>query len=181
MGQTASIRFKAIRPRKTPAYRDNIEREVHEALEEEGEITLRLFERTTRTWVSKPEFKIEVEKPPYKGTGGIRRASVKVFTDDPTYFFLNYGTRIRWAIMSSDFIPKTTPRIIGSKVGAGGVVVVGRKYMQAHNIPPQPGIQAREWTTEINKRRSKQFHKKMDAAIRRGASRANKESRGSRR
>lgn len=93
------------------------------------------FLKTTQTWTNhKPDFIIE--KRPY-----FRR----VYTVDEIYAYLNFGTRVRHALMSPDFLPKTEPGVIGSKPGAGGVVRVSR-------LLELPGIKARKFDMAIQKR-----------------------------
>jgi len=69
--------------------------------------------------------------------------------------WLNEGTRVRHAVMSKDFRPKTRHRTIGSRRGRGGMVFVSRKIRL-------PGIKAREWTDEIRKRRTPKFQVKVE-------------------
>ena len=112
------------------------------------------YDKTTATWVSRPQFATEIAVSDDE-------MSVQVSTTDNVYRFLHDGTKVRWAIMSSDFEPKTQPRILGSRPGRGTVVLRGKSVMKE----PQPGIQARNWTQEIIKNEEKNFTKDMIKAL----------------
>lgn len=71
--------------------------------------------------------------------------------------FLEAGTRIRWAVMSSPWRSKTRVGRLSSRRGRGRVVIFGKRAMISRNIRPRPGIQARNWIAEVNKLRSRKF------------------------
>jgi hypothetical protein len=90
------------------------------------------FGVTTQTWQTvDPDFNIEK-----------KRGRRIVSTDNKIYGYLNYGTRVRHALMSPDFSPKTRKRYIGSNKGRGGLVAVSRRIRR-------PGIKAREFDQAI--------------------------------
>lgn len=101
----------------------------------EGLTIARLFHRTTATWNHKPEFHIEVVNTQLG-------FEVSVWTDDRIYHYLDEGTNVRYAKMTDDFEPKTTPGFIGSVPGKGGLAYVDPNH-------PRPGIVAREFTDTI--------------------------------
>ena len=82
----------------------------------------------------------------------------QVATDDEIYGFLNYGTRVRYATMTPDFQAKTTPRIIASRSGSGGVMYVRKDR-------PRPGIKAREFDKTIAAKWAKEFPAQMNRAL----------------
>lgn len=82
--------------------------------------------------------------------------------------WLDEGTEVRYAIMSSDWKSKTTPGVIGSGPGRGRKV-----FVDVNN--PQPGIKARGWGVKILKEFKPEFRAQMRAALKAGARRAEKE------
>jgi hypothetical protein len=145
---------------------DGIEREISFGLAKEGARVMRLYMATVANWKVKPEFQMDI----YQDSN---EASVVVGTNNNVYRFLHDGTKERWALMTSDFEPKTHPRILGVGPGAGGTVLRGRTaFAKAGRPNPQPGIEAREWTEEIIKREEKNFQSNMQAvfdnAVRKG-------------
>lgn len=91
------------------------------------------FDTTTQTWQKRPLFTIE--KSPGKRV---------VATKSDIYRFISRGTRIRYAVMTPDFAPKTRTGYIGSNKGKGGLAFVGKV--------PLPGIEAREFEEVIGKK-----------------------------
>jgi hypothetical protein len=71
-----------------------------------------------------------------------------IFISDPIYYFLNFGTRVRYATMSDDWQSKTVPRLIASRQGSGRVLYV-------RTDRPRPGIKARHFDEEIAKKWNK--------------------------
>lgn len=112
------------------------------------------YDKTTATWASRPQFDTEIAVSDDE-------MSVQVSTADNVYRFLHDGTKVRWALMSADFEPKTQPRVLGSRPGKGTVVLRGRSVMKE----PQPGIQPRHWTQEIIKNEEKNFQRDMIKAL----------------
>lgn len=144
-----------------------VEAEVYKELEREGDIVRRMYESTTRTWTHRPKF--------WKAVGrGPGKAGVRVYTDDPIYAYVDYGTkphviRARRARFLSFCWPskaKTTPRIIGSHAGS-----VGNNWARKVQVY-HPGTKAREFTSEILGRRWQFFPKNIQAAIDKGLRRA---------
>jgi hypothetical protein len=54
--------------------------------------------------------------------------------------------------MTPDFTPKTTPRVIRSGAGSGGVHYINK-------MRPRPGIEARQWDEVIAKEMREEFPK----------------------
>jgi len=104
------------------------------------------FDTTTRTWKNRPKFTIKRSK--------LRRL---VSTTDDVYRFVSRGTRVRYAVMSDDFVAKTRPGIIGSGKGKGGLVGFTKR--------PLPGIQARDFEPTIKKKWDREFPRNVQRAI----------------
>ncbi len=135
--------------------------ELKSELRNQGQIAKREFEKVVSTWSPRATFRVDWHERP-------NQAIVQVITNDKRFLWLDKGTRIRWAVMSRDFSPKTTYRTIGARSGGGRVVIRGRQAMQQRNIKPRRGIKAREFSKEILKRRKPSFYKAMREAIARG-------------
>ena len=131
------------------------------ALEEEGQQHKKMLRLTTRRWTgTKPQFasttvvsptKLFVETAPrgaYPPSG--RSGAAK-------WWYLEEGTEIRWALMSSDWRSKTRRAQLRSYGGGGRVLIAGRKAMTKRNIRPRPGIEARNWRAEVIRLRSRKF------------------------
>lgn len=139
-------------------------KEINRVLNEESRAMQTEFKKTTKTWSRPPKFqkkKIFV----FNGRG------IRVFTTDKKMLWLNRGTKTRWAVMSSDFTPKTRTRVIGSRSGSGRAILKGRRIMTARGMGAKPGIKAREFDKEIAKRRKPKFAKNVKTAIKRGIKR----------
>jgi hypothetical protein len=111
------------------------------------------FKKTTATWDTKVDFEMLIST-----TSG--SFEVLVGTDNKIYRYVNDGTSVRHAVMSRDFKAKTTPRVIGSVPGAGGVVFVSKKIKL-------PGIEARHFDEEIQKKSLKPYRRAMEAGMKR--------------
>lgn len=159
------IQFKAIVPKKLDV--DAVLWEVRQELQREGDIERRMLEKTTRTWRHRVEFETKVDL-------STNDATVKVWTRDDIYNWLNngvprrriYARRARFLQFRYPFRPKTHTRIIGS--GAGGV---GDNWARKRSVN-WPGIKARRFYEEVQKRRKTQFYKNIQAALTRGLRKA---------
>lgn len=137
----------AILPRRDLFNADKIGKVVENTLNETALAVQVDFGVTTQTWNHKPAFNI-------RSTPGQRIVS----TDDRIYGFVSNGTRVRRALMSPDFQPKTRNRYIGSNQGRGRVLVVRRTINR-------PGIQAREFDSAIAEKWDREFGRQMQRAI----------------
>lgn len=151
--QVKSIKVKKM---NIKVFRDIIEK----ALEDEGRDVQKEYRKTVATWKG--------DKPDFEVVTDITRGDASVLVG-PTgsnealrkFKFLDEGTSIRWALMSQDWKSKTRPRRLKGGRGSGKPVIVGRRAMQARGIAPRPGIEAREWTPTIQKRRRPKFTRRM--------------------
>ena len=106
-------------------------------------------------------------KPQFRSTTTVSTQRLSVVTAPhgrgrgaEKWWYLELGTRIRWALMSSDWRSKTgrsrRARLRSSR-GRGRVLIVGKRAMTRRNIRPRPGIRARNWRAEVNRLRSRKF------------------------
>lgn len=86
---------------------------------------------------------VHITKPKVRYAGG--NASVEIRVNDRIFKFLDEGTKIRWALMSRDWISKTRPGVYKSGSGRGYVRMRGSSKMPF----PRPGIKARNWTKRM--------------------------------
>lgn len=139
--------LKVIMPPLPLLDADKILRATENALDNAAKDVKVDFLVTTETFDHQVDFKIDKED-------GQR----EVYTTDAPYYYINFGTRVRRALMSEDFRPKTRNRYIGSNKGRGGVVFISKKL----NLP---GIKAREFDKAIQEKWQKEFPKIMQRAI----------------
>lgn len=116
----------------------------------------RSFARTTRTWEHAVDFHQLTESQP--------EPTVLVYTTDRVYGYVSGGTRVRRALMSPDFSPKTRPGVLDSRPGSGGVVFVSRKLNR-------PGIQARRFPELVEVRHKKPYQREVEQALTRALQR----------
>lgn len=112
------------------------------------------FGVTTQTWNHQPVFTITASPG--------RR---KIQTDDPPFIYVSGGTRVRYATMTRGFKAKTTPGVIGSVKGSGGVLYISK-------MRPRPGIQARRFAELIGAKWNRQFPVIMQRALRSAVNRS---------
>jgi len=117
-----------VAPKECMKNPENIIKAAHRMLDMTAENIRIDFQVTTQTWKGKPEFFVKKEKENVRLVG----------THNKIYRFITRGTRIRYATMTKDFVAKTVPGKIYSRVGRGGLAFVDKRK-------PRPGIQAREY------------------------------------
>lgn len=96
-----------------------------------GKMMIRDMKSATRTWNHKVDFSI-------KSRISAKSITVSIWTDEPIFNFIEGGTDVRRAIMTRDFMPKTSPGWLGSRKGSGGVSYIGADVAM-------PGIEARHF------------------------------------
>lgn len=117
------------------------------------------FKVTTRTWVTKPEFTIDVSDPGKRIVG----------TDSAIYGFVDKGTKphiIRpkraggvLSFMGTAYVAKTTPGVIGSKASRNNNSIVNTRMVQ------HPGNVARKFSIVIRDKWAGQMRLRMQSAI----------------
>lgn len=127
--------------------------EVQKAIERELTVIENLFAVGTRTWSSK-------SKPSWKKriTRGLS-ISGWITTGDTPFMYVEVGTRYRLRRMSSDFRPKTTPGVLGSRPGAGGPA----GWFRGTGL--KPGIVGRNFRGIIVEKRRVPFTFRINQAI----------------
>jgi hypothetical protein len=156
----AGYRLKAVLP-KYPLVDDRIiHRAVRDVNHRYGQKAKRLYEKTTATWRHQPTFMVtdgEVTGP------GQSFEFVTMVQPEGAYkdifTWIDAGTRRRFAVMTPDFRPKTTRRVLSSRPGRGGF-----SHM---SLGPRPGIRAREFSKEIADRMFVPYTRSMRAAVNR--------------
>lgn len=76
-----------------------------------------------------------------------------IFTDSDVFFWLNYGTSKRFAVLSGDWSSKTSVGSLAAGEGSGSVVAISKIAMA--------GIKAREWTNLVVEKLQPQFTQDM--------------------
>jgi len=116
---------------------------IQKLMKAEAGIQIKLYKRTVAYWKSKPEFSFVI-------TQSGNETVLEVGTNDNVYKFIDKGTRVRRAMMSSDFSPKTHKRSLPNARGRGHRVAVNKRF----NFP---GIDAREFSEMIEEMRELKF------------------------
>jgi hypothetical protein len=117
------------------------------AIESEVKSVQSDLEQTTENWDHQVDFTIESEVSGDK-------VEYTIGTDDKIWWWLNDGTSVRYANLSSDYVRHTNPNTLVSGPGAGRMTYVSRKT-------PHDGIQARNWTEIISDRHQDKFTDKL--------------------
>lgn len=119
----------------------------------------RTFQRSTKTWSEEVKFQQLTESRP--------DPIVITYTTNEIYGYVSGGTRVRYAVMSPDFDPKTRPGELDARPGEGGVLFISRKH-------PKPGITARNFPKLVEDIHAPEYAREVNAlivaAVMRGAS-----------
>lgn len=154
------ILVKAIKATKLKE--DVFRLELLNELRKTGTAVKRDFERTTRTWKG--------DKPKFESAVSLSRADGgPTLLVEPTggkgakkWGWLDKGTKVRYATMTSNFSPKTRPGSLDSGAGRGGVAFINKKR-------PRPGIKARGWSVLITNSWRRPMKQRMQKALARAA------------
>jgi hypothetical protein len=130
-----------------------IDKELRTTLKRESGYVLKQYQKFTGTWSHQPAFNVSYFRDE-------DHYVVTVTTDDDIFRYVDEGTSVRYATMTPDFVPKTTPGSLNSGNGAGGVAFVSRKR-------PRPGIVARKVSELITHNREVKFGQNLDRAVNR--------------
>ncbi len=150
--------FKGIKPSKL---RDDVFRlESLNTMRKAGTAVRRDYKKTTATWKgSKPNFDQLVS---LAGGGPTLVIEVNGGHGADKWFWLDRGTKVRYAVMSRNFRAKTSVGKLSSGSGRGGLIFVNKKR-------PMPGIKARGWTVLIVRMWTPRFKRLMEGAMGRAA------------
>lgn len=141
---------------------DAFSREMIKEMEKLNKDIKKDFTLTVGTWDHKPRFTSRVNVSQGLIEGHTRTA--RMHGGKPPeliYYFLNQGTKVRFAKLTEDFEPKSRVRVIGSFPGRGGldsVDHIGR-----------PGIKARRWNEAIATKHKARLAFRLRVALRNGA------------
>lgn len=119
------------------------------------------YQKTTASWTgAKPSFVISRSVSARAGELGLL-VGVGGGSDEGAnkFLWLDEGTDVRFATMTRGFIAKTSPGMIGSRAGRGGVAYINPDK-------PMPGIEARRFTETIEKLHRRAFKRDMERALR---------------
>lgn len=156
------LKRKKLKPAK-------VRLKILNVLRKEGRAIKREFEETTASWKgAKPTFELAIgltgkDATVLVGPGGDREGAQK-------WLWLNDGTKKNYPIEAKNapflvfrdgrgFTPKTKVKSFSSGPGANTGEFVSKKKVI------HPGIEARDWTGEIVKRRKKKFTQAMIEAV----------------
>lgn len=116
------------------------------------------FNPTVKEWTGdKPDFISEVEKGNEVILHQIRLEGPDKAV--PKWFWLSFGTSVRYATMTPDFQSKTRPGTLKNRKGKGGVLFIDRSK-------PRPGIEARLWHEIIARAAKPVYVKDLMKALR---------------
>ena len=145
-----------------------VPREICAEMRRQGSIYKRYYERTVRTWKTKPGFTVKVSQQ----TGDY---VLEIRYDPRTiggqhYQWVDWGTeahtitakRVPMLKFQSGFTSKTRRHVLGSRKGGRSGPWVSKKSVR------HPGTEAREFTCEIANRRRNEFNKQIARAVRAG-------------
>lgn len=135
----------------------------------QGPKAVDLFKLTTRTWNDPPDFEYR-----FRFAGGEAILWVVITGDDLEiwkWIWLDEGTSIRHAVMSSNWQSKTVVGQLPARAGQGHVVAVSKDIVR-------PGIEPRDFAEQIATEMEKTFADDIQAAIDRGFDLADKKGKG---
>lgn len=137
-----------------------LDNRVFSLLKKQGDTNKKLMEKPTKTWVTtEPDIISELDKDNYS------IITAPLDNDDGnTYKFLDRGTSVRFAQLSSNWGSKTTPNSLVSGAGSGFVT-----YIDTNR--PQPGIEARNWSQIIVDTETPKFYKNLKKQLNIGLNR----------
>lgn len=105
----------------------NVQKLVEAQLDAVAQEVVEDFERSMSTWENhKP--KIRIVKSPYRRV---------VIAEGDIYYYTNFGTKVRYAVMSVPFYPKTIPGVLNAGSGVGQMAYISKF--------PRAGIKARRF------------------------------------
>lgn len=154
-----NIALKPLLPKGMPKTSD-FTQAIKKAALKTANLTERDLKATTKTWVHKPDFSVNIlpTDDPYTIIAG---------TDDDIYGYVDAGTkphvirpkRSRYLRFFSGYRAKTRVGIIGSREGGAYGDTVFRTSVY------HPGTKARQFMATIARRRQKTFEQEISTAI----------------
>lgn len=141
---------------------DSFSREMIKQMEIINDGLEKDFKATVRTWENRVRFTRKVNVSQGLIEGHVRTA--RIHGGKPPeliYYFVNNGTKVRYAKMTDDWQPKTRVGIIGSFTGRGGLDRIDRIG--------RPGVKARKFDVAIALKYKALLRIRLRIALRNGA------------
>lgn len=127
-----------------------LEKAVNKVIREEAKVFKSYMNIPASNW--RPEHKPRWRT---KTSSTSNRISVDLVTDSKPYIYIWAGTKIRYRVMSQDWVSKTQP----------GSLLAGSGQGRALGFGVRPGIEARNWHEKVFDIRESIFNRKMRLAI----------------
>lgn len=135
--------------------RRDIIKNIKRELKQEADTQVRKLKRLTDPWENvRPDFHYETDED----ADGIK---VTVYTNNLIFYFLDQGTKVRFATMTPDFIPQTSPGSLHSSGKVGDLLFVSTKR-------PHPGIESRRFMETLYEESRPIFIKNISEIIMEG-------------
>jgi hypothetical protein len=160
------VTFRVIIPK--PLQKNSMDAAIRDAVIKDAKAMGKDFEAVTRTWKGdRPRIQSEAKltpagTAPATGMHTVFTASAWPKNDGSRgywkWVWLDLGTKVRYAVMSPNFVPKTRPGQLNSWAGKGKMLFVSKKH-------PMPGIKARKFTKALRVKWEKPFKQHMQAAV----------------
>lgn len=138
--------------------------QIEDLLRNIGRQSMKQRKKTTKTWKgAAPIWYMKLSKP-RSHTVRLEVFMSGLALGQKKWWWITKGTKVRYAVMTKGFKPKTKFRVISSYVGKGHMRYVDVRVMR-------PGIQAREFDDEINERMTKKIDSQLDTRVKRALKR----------
>lgn len=154
------IQFRVIIPKKLNV--NGMQAPIRDACIKDAIAMGKDFEKVTKTWEGdKPRIQTEAKSgvpafhDSFIASAWPRADNSKGYWK---WYWLDEGTRIRYATMTKGFRAKTRKGFIGSVKGKGKMLFVNKQM-------PRPGIKGRKFTIAIRKKWEPLFKKHMATAL----------------
>lgn len=102
---------------------------------------IRLLQKTVTTWKNPPRFYAVKTQQGFS-----------IWASDKRWFWLDQGTKVRYATMTPGYTPKSKVGVFYSYQGAGRVAYVSKRR-------PHPGIEPRGWSSKVLERVAPTIHR----------------------
>ena len=170
MTSNSPVTFRALIPKKLAVI--NMIAPIRDAAIKDAKAMGKDLEKVTKTWQGdKPRIQTEAKlvpsgTPPYPMFHTSFSSSAWPRQDGSKgwlkWLWLDEGTKVRYAVMTPGFVPKTRSGQLNSWKGKGKMLFVNKKR-------PRPGIKARKFTKALAKKWEKPFHDHMSLAVAKAA------------
>lgn len=118
------------------------------------------FLKTVATWEHKPNFATSLRVSADEVRGHVRTRPISgQKPPELIYYFISEGTKVRHAVLTPDFTPKSRVRTIDSFPGSGGLLRVDPRFQG-------PGIQGRKFDEAIATKHRARVPFRLQVALR---------------